>query len=233
MLPLYKKLLREWKRISHDRSKKYFIRPQESNLQVWNMVLLHEKFDLKLCCVVYIGHRPLDEHTIVVFFKCLTPSAFIPVNKTICLNQLAHILSDFGLCSFYKHLSDMVFGHQQPFTISESRMAQAWNRVMLKDFTSSFPDLFECEQIRAEDHKLVAAYLQQSSPSYIKLSTKASSIQLSNKESSPKHLSEESFFGKRQRTDMNAFINTESSNSENSLHMCDDYEVLENRKRRR
>lgn len=243
MHPLYRKLLREWKRLSHYKHSTCHIKPQESNLQFWNIVLHDESRDLELYCVVFISHKPMNEWEPIILLNCLTPNPCIPVNKTICLNHLSPVLLNYGLCSFYEHLLSSIYSRCTNITDYHKKLAMAWNRIMVKEFKNFSPRLFESYSVTQTDVQMVNEYLQtqaQSQPNH----TKRNSPKLHSKSPTPvdtdNHItnedcSEQLYRGKRQRTGLSSFMSVSplTEPNLNNLETSEDCDFLESRKRRR
>lgn len=202
------------------------------------MILHDEARDLELCCVVYICPTMADDSSVLVLFRCLTPSPCVPVNKAICLSHLASVLQDYGLLSFYANLKEWIFNRHEDIGDLHRRLAKGWNRIVLKEFRTLFPQLLLLYCVTEEDQWLVSEYLD--SQSKVKAVPK-SHVFTNVRYASNIDCSEQLFLGKRQRVDYNVFVTTNPTNnngsidSNNGLGMyeeCGDFN-LDNRKRRR
>ncbi|BAO38442.1 hypothetical protein KLMA_10820 [Kluyveromyces marxianus] len=246
MHQLYRKLLREWRRLSHDKCSQYCIKPQESNLQFWNMVLHDERWDLELYCVVFISHKQTSEYEPIILLSCLTPNPCIPINKAICLNHLSPVLLNYGLVSFYEHLLSSIFERCSGILDSHRRLALAWNRLMIKDFKHNFPTLFSTFSVTQMDAELVNDYVQSQTISikkngpnsksnaensrFVNTTTEQPIMNMNSQEGCTEQL----FMTKRQRIGVSSYINVNPvpEPNDNALENFENCYNLEDRKRK-
>lgn len=142
---LTRRLLREWKNLTRysahfaDRRNVLFhLKPQDSNLHIWHLVLYDPTTSVELYLKLLIG----SEEEPAIILKCLTPNELYPTNRNISLTHLNCLLIYRGLTPFLQHIWRHFFEKSAVEVSSEkSRLTIAWNRIICKDFKNLFPEL--------------------------------------------------------------------------------------------
>lgn len=145
---LTRRLLRDWKNLTRYNSHSgrgenvlFHLKPQDSNLHIWNLVLSDPSTSVELYLKLYIG----DEQEPAVILICLTPNDIYPTNRRISLTHLNYILLDHGLVPFLQQVWSLFFGkgveQGEMIDCDKSRLTFAWNRIINKDFRCVFPEL--------------------------------------------------------------------------------------------
>ncbi|SCU87258.1 LAME_0D09384g1_1 [Lachancea meyersii CBS 8951] len=147
--PITRRLLRDWKRLWHQGSDRYHVRPQDSNLRLWNFVLNFEAAELY--GVLFCGGSDTEP---VVVMRCFTPNGCFPANQNVSLTHLAPLLLNQGLTGFLEQLCRMA---EHTANLGDPRFMRTWNRVMIKDFKVHFPQLYE--RFTPESHDLSSVQL--------------------------------------------------------------------------
>lgn len=152
-----RRLLRDWKHLSrsflythHAYQERFFhLKPQDSNLHVWHLVLIEPATSMELYFMLYINET-MD--TDIIIARCLTPCDNFPFNRNIQLSYLYPLLKEHGFYHLILKLWHMCFEddtqtHRRENDINSNnkqhivRKLRAWNRIMYKDFKSHFPEL--------------------------------------------------------------------------------------------
>lgn len=156
-----RRLLRDWKHLlrslSHtdpnNENRLFLLKPQESNLHIWHLVLLDPSTSMELYFILYINESLNDQ---IIIARCLTPCDNFPFDKNIPLTHLFPILKEHGFHVFIMKLWYICFSNNDynnkeccfTSTFQEknsndrvARMLKAWNRIMYKDFKLYFPEL--------------------------------------------------------------------------------------------
>ncbi|CEP61983.1 Ubs1p LALA0_S04e05072g [Lachancea lanzarotensis] len=131
--PITRRLLRDWKRLWHQGSDRYFVRPQDANVRLWNFVLNCETAEVY--GVFFCGGSDTEP---VLVMRCFTPNACFPANQNVSLTHLAPLLLTQGLVGFMEQLCRMV---DHTPGANDVRFTRTWNRTMIKDFKTHFPQL--------------------------------------------------------------------------------------------
>ncbi|SCU94660.1 LANO_0E07580g1_1 [Lachancea nothofagi CBS 11611] len=145
--PVTRRLLRDWKRLWHQGHGKYNVRPQDSNLHLWNFVLTSEV--VEIYGVYFFGGSDTEP---MIVMRCFTPNGCFPANKNVNLTHLAPILLSQGLPGFLDHIYWML---NHTANLGDLRYMLSWNRVMIKDFKVHFPELHASFILQPEDIALV------------------------------------------------------------------------------
>lgn len=137
-----RKLLRDWKLLNrhyahfNQRDNILFcIRPQDSNLHVWHLVIRNPATKMELYLKLYIGGE--EEPTIIL--KCLTPNNLFPIGRSISLTHLNYFLVEDGFLPLLQQIWRLFFDNRD--ATERSRLSFAWNRIMCKEFKTHFPEL--------------------------------------------------------------------------------------------
>ena len=158
-----RRLLRDWKHInrsllylnSKNGDRLFYLKPQDSNLHIWHLILIEPSTSTELYFILYINET-FDNEVLIV--RCLTPYDSIPFNRNIDMSYLFPIFKEQGLYQLMLKIWHVCFGQQNNYknstfdsqndniNISNSnqyvvRMLRAWNRIMYKDFKIYFPEL--------------------------------------------------------------------------------------------
>lgn len=158
-----RRLLRDWKYINRsllyknleNQDNLFYLKPQDSNLHIWHLILLEPLTSIELYFILYINEK-FDSEVLIV--RCLTPYDNIPFNKNINLSYLFPIFKEHGLHQLILKIWNICFNQQnncknlisntknENISISSStqcvaRILRAWNRIMYKDFKIYFPEL--------------------------------------------------------------------------------------------
>ncbi|CAL9731215.1 ubiquitin-conjugating enzyme suppressor 1 [Monosporozyma unispora] len=169
-----RRLLRDWKHLlrslSHtdqtNESRFFLLKPQESNLHIWHLVLIDPSTSVELYFILYINESMNNQ---IIIARCLTPCDNFPFNKNIPLTHLFPTLKEHGFHLFVIKLWYICFGRNEdsnedsptsncPDHITNShvsRMLKAWNRIVYKDFKLYFPELVGF--LQPGDYELVKA----------------------------------------------------------------------------
>lgn len=161
--PLTRKLLRDWKKLNYQSCSKYHIKPQDSNLHVWHCALVDETTGYEVYVMIFVG----GENEPVTILRCFTPNASYPINRNICMSYLASIISNTGLVGLLDHLSYLFFDRHArrdsqylPENCEPSaHFSKVWNRTMLKDFNTYFPELYQQLEISTRDREMIQQWL--------------------------------------------------------------------------
>ncbi|QLG74969.1 hypothetical protein HG535_0H02960 [Zygotorulaspora mrakii] len=147
---LTRRLLRDWKQISrhyqHIRDKNsilFHLKPQDSNLHVWHLVINQPLKHAELYLRLFVGSE--EEPSIIL--RCLTPNNRFPVNRNISLTHLNYLLIDYGFFALLQRIWKLFFEHAETLSAvheQESRFCFAWNRIVCRDFKLNFPELVGC-----------------------------------------------------------------------------------------
>lgn len=142
MVTLTRKLLRDWKLLNrhyaHFNQREnalFLIRPQDSNLHIWHLVIRNPASKVELYLKLYIGGE--EEPTIIL--KCLTPNTLYPIGRNISLTHLNYFLMEDGLLPLLQQIWRLFFDNRD--VTEKSRLSFAWNRIMCKEFKVQFPEL--------------------------------------------------------------------------------------------
>ncbi|SCU84714.1 LADA_0D03356g1_1 [Lachancea dasiensis] len=145
--PVTRRLLRDWKRLWHQQNTRYHIRPQDSNLHLWNFALTSK--EAEIYGVFFIGGSDTEP---IIVMRGFTPNHCFPANKNVNLTHLAPILLTQGLSGFLDQLYRML---DHTSTVGGIRFMQTWNRLMIKDFKAHFPELHASFSPEPQDYALV------------------------------------------------------------------------------
>ncbi|SCU93618.1 LAFA_0F17348g1_1 [Lachancea sp. 'fantastica'] len=141
--PITRRLLRDWKRLWHQGSDRFHVRPQDSNLRLWNFVL--DCDTAEVYGVLFCGGSDTEP---VMVMRCFTPNACFPANQNVSLTHFVPLLLTQGLVGFMEQLCRMV-DHTPGAT--DVRFTRTWNRTMIKDFKAHFPQLYSQFQPESQD----------------------------------------------------------------------------------
>lgn len=160
-----RRLLRDWKHLlrssshadANNENRLFLLKPQESNLHIWHLVLTEPSTSMELYFILYINESMNDQ---IIIGRCLTPCDNFPFDKYIPLSYLFPILKEHGFHTFIMQLWYICFGNNNNYNNMNSnkccftsnfqennhndrvaRMLKAWNRIMYKDFKLYFPEL--------------------------------------------------------------------------------------------
>lgn len=167
---LTKRLLREWKSIvrsSHGKTALYHIKPQDSNLYIWHLVLNDPMTSMEIYMQLFIAddneHSNRNSGNHIIVLRSLTPNCLLPINKNISLTHLSHILIDEDLNTFIMNIWHTFFGsttykdnRNNNSDIINSSTSRAWNRIMCKDFKYQFPELLG--SLQPGDYQSIKTY---------------------------------------------------------------------------
>lgn len=163
---LTRRLLREWKHLSRHYSQfsgvtntLFHLKPQDSNLHIWHLVIYDPSTTIELYMKLYIGNE--DEPTIIL--RCSTPNEVFPINRNISLTHLNYSLMDHGFISFVQQVWKLFFGNNNNKMDENTkregikpRLFFAWNRIICKDFKIYFPELLG--NLAPGDYEMVKSY---------------------------------------------------------------------------
>lgn len=160
---LTRRLLRDWKNLArynaHHPGKTnvlYHLKPQESNLHIWHLVLYDPSTLMELYLKLFIG----TEEEPAIILRCLTPNELYPTNRSISLTHLNYILLDRGLVPFLQQVWSLFFakeaGQSEMMDCDNSRLTFAWNRIINKEFKCVFPELVG--SLAPGDYQMVKAH---------------------------------------------------------------------------
>ncbi|QLL30881.1 hypothetical protein HG536_0A06960 [Torulaspora globosa] len=163
-----RRLLRDWKNLSRYNTQYseranvlYHLKPQDSNLHVWHLVLYDPGTSVEIYGKLFIGTE--DEPAIIL--RCLTPNEVYPTNRSVSLTHLNCILLDRGLVPFLQQVWGLFFakdrGDSDMTDYDRSRLTFAWNRIINRDFKRFFPELVG--NLAPGDYQMVKAHYQSSS----------------------------------------------------------------------
>lgn len=159
-----RRLLRDWKHLTRSIStlqssrgqNLFYLKPQDSNLHIWHLVLIDPSTCMELYFILYINESVGKE---VLIARCLTPCDNFPFNQNIHLSYLYPGLKEHGFyylierlwCICFEHTDNSNTTPNSPFNKEKKkaeisnehivRMLRAWNRIIYKDFKSYFPEL--------------------------------------------------------------------------------------------
>lgn len=162
---LTRRLLREWKHVSRHYSRfsdmknnLFHLKPQDSNLHIWHLVIYDPSTTIELYLKLYIGNE--DEPTIIL--RCSTPNEVFPTNRNISLTHLNYTLMDHGFISFLQQVWKLFFNNNNKMNENAKeggirpRLCFAWNRIICKDFKIYFPELLGT--LAPGDYEMVKNY---------------------------------------------------------------------------
>lgn len=165
---LTRRLLRDWKHLTRhylhitDNSKILFhVRPQDSNLHIWHLVLVNPEKHAELYLRLFVGCE--DEPSIVI--RCLTPNDRFPINRNISFTHLNYLLVEYGLIPFLQQIWRLFFensGMAMAPIAQGTRFHFAWNRIVCRDFKLNFPELVGT--LASGDYEMVKSYCKKSEP---------------------------------------------------------------------
>lgn len=154
MRQLTRRLLRDWKHYNRVRGSRYLLRPQDSNLHVWHLVL-RSGDEEEIYALLYLNEQTGDGSSVIIL-KCMTPNAVFPLHGNVSLTHLQRLLEEeHGFLRLIEHISTLVFSERDPVR-SGGRLGYAWNRIMCKDFLRVFPEIHGC--LQEGDFQLVKNY---------------------------------------------------------------------------
>ena len=175
-----KKVMREWRNLSclsNSETKCYYLKPQDSNVCIWHLLLVEPNTSMEIYIQLYISDsnkldRTLHEESTVII-RCLTPNNLLPINRNISLSHLSNIIVQEGIHTFIMNLWHTFFtetinyedtNNLQIINASTSRI---WNRIICKNFKYYFPELIGC--LQSGDYRTIRTYskwLKNVHPSY-------------------------------------------------------------------
>lgn len=158
MVVLTRKLLRDWKSLNRhyfhlDPKEKilFCIRPQDSNLHIWHLVIFNPITKVELYLKLYIG----DEEEPTIILKCLTPNSLFPIGRSVSLTHLNYFLVEDGFLPLLQQIWRLFFDNCE-LQLCNSRLTFAWNRIMCKEFKMNFPELLG--NLVSGDYSMVKNY---------------------------------------------------------------------------
>ena len=159
--PLTRKLLKDWKYFMRHPEKTqglFHVRPHDSDLHLWHVVMYEPRTSLEVYLLLYIGGNNQDPYIIM---KCLSPNSCFPINRTVSMTHLNYLLSkDLGLQDLLSHIWQPLFHIQATedlqYSPSMVKFNKAWNRIIYKDFKSYFPELIGT--LQPGDYSIVKSY---------------------------------------------------------------------------
>ncbi|CCH59269.1 hypothetical protein TBLA_0B04320 [Henningerozyma blattae CBS 6284] len=164
-----RKLLREWKyliRHSPESQKLFFLKPQDSDIHLWHLVLSHPQTGMEIYLVLYInidelrdikrnnfnshGHafnnNGVNSNSIIM--RCITPNLICPINKNISVTHLRVLLKENGFNGLIHFLWSKFFDpiNDTRFCTNNNiqklcKLGYIWNRTMSRSFRSLFPEI--------------------------------------------------------------------------------------------
>ena len=177
--PLNRRLLREWKHISRDRgsnldSQYFHLKPQDSNFNIWHLVLYDSTRSLEVYMIVFIGgsNNSSDKEPSIII-KCMTPNCSFALNRNISLTHYSHILLSSGFLGIIQKIWQLLFvqpnvnitnniGNIESNGLGclsvDKKLMHCWNRVICKTFRMQFPELLGT--LEEGDHKIAKEHLQ-------------------------------------------------------------------------
>ncbi|GAV51887.1 hypothetical protein ZYGR_0AF03580 [Zygosaccharomyces rouxii] len=157
MVVLTRKLLRDWKSLnrhySHFNTREnvlFCIRPQDSNLHIWHLVIYNPVTTVELYLKLYIG----DEEEPSIILKCLSPNTLFPIGRSVSLTHLNYFLVEDGFLPLLQQIWRLFFNNCEQ--MGSSRLTFAWNRIMCKEFKIQFPELLG--NLVSGDYAMVKQY---------------------------------------------------------------------------
>lgn len=157
MVVLTRKLLRDWKSLnrhySHFNTREnvlFCIRPQDSNLHIWHLVIYNPVTTGELYLKLYIG----DEEEPSIVLKCLTPNRLFPIGRSVSLTHLNYFLVEDGFLPLLQQIWRLFFDNCEQ--MENPRLTFAWNRIMCKEFKIHFPELLG--NLVSGDYSMVKQY---------------------------------------------------------------------------
>lgn len=139
------------------------MKPQDSNLHVWHVVLtsVGQGYETEIYAMLYIGSSDVEP---IIVLHCLTPNGTFPPNRNVSLTHLSPLLVSAGLTGLLDHLQNLT-----SHTLKVNpKLMKAWNRIMIKDFQSYFPELCSDYSVNDEDYVLVQQWLNRNSERQLK-----------------------------------------------------------------
>ncbi|CCK68061.1 Ubs1p KNAG_0A03810 [Huiozyma naganishii CBS 8797] len=142
VIPLTRKLLRDWKHICRStinkttESKRYVLKPQDTNVHIWHLLLLEPVVGLELYFILYVDDNVLS-------LRCLTPNENFPLKMNVNISYMWPILRKEGFFGLIMKLWYLFYGGVGTVQKMEpvSRLLKAWNRIMYRNFTVCFPEV--------------------------------------------------------------------------------------------
>ncbi|CCE64666.1 hypothetical protein TPHA_0I01620 [Tetrapisispora phaffii CBS 4417] len=178
-----RKLLREWKYIQTQRLRNryncnasessryaFYIKPQDSNLHMWHLVVYDSLHMQEIYIMIYIGKWKnrdesfgstgiiSDEMDFDIILNCLTPNSYLPLNRNISFTHFNQILIRDGLHKFIETLLDMIFTADTQKIENIYSIMRCWNRVMIKSFKQHFPELIG--KLEYGDYKIFQEFMR-------------------------------------------------------------------------
>ncbi|CAI4273343.1 BBM_1a_G0003540.mRNA.1.CDS.1 [Saccharomyces cerevisiae] len=158
---LTRKLLKDWKYFMRHPEKTqglFHVRPHDSDLHLWHVVMYEPRTSLEVYLLLYIGGNDQDPYIIM---KCLSPNCCFPINRTVSMTHLNYLLlKDLGLQDLLFHIWQPLFHIQATedlqYSPSTVKFNRAWNRIIYKDFKSYFPELIGT--LQPGDYSIVKSY---------------------------------------------------------------------------
>ena len=177
---LTKKVMREWRNLSclpTNETKPYYLRPQDSNVCIWHLLLVEPNTSMEIYIQLYISDsnkidRALHEESTVII-RCLTPNNLLPINRNISLSHLSNIIVQEGIHTFIMNLWNTFFTETISYEpangtkIINASTSRIWNRIICKNFKYYFPELIGC--LQSGDYRTIRTYskwLKTEHPSY-------------------------------------------------------------------
>lgn len=155
---LTRRLLRDWKhynRVQSSGGSRYRLRPHDSNLHVWHLVMQGLDEREEIYALLYLKELASDDNCVIIL-KCMTPNGVFPLHRNVSLTHLQQLLvQEHGFLKLIEHISILIFSNKDSFRYS-GRLCYAWNRIMCKDFLRVFPELHGC--LQQGDFQLVKKY---------------------------------------------------------------------------
>lgn len=138
---LTRKLLRDWKQLMRqERASTYHLRPQDSNLHVWHLVITDPITHNEQYIMLYIYGNEMDP---AIIMRCLTPNILFPINRNVSLSHWNFILNENGFHGLIQKIwRSFFYESEAPSSyLSNFRLLRAWNRIMYREFKKLFPEL--------------------------------------------------------------------------------------------
>ena len=194
----------------------FHVRPHDSDLHLWHVVLYEPRTSLEVYLLLYIGGVDQDPYIIM---KCLSPNSCFPMNRTVSMTHLNHLLlKDLGLQDLLSHIWQPLFHIQLTgdlqYTPSVVKFNKAWNRIIYKDFKSYFPEL--TGTLQSGDYSIVKSYIKNHSISNSNSNTVHEFISFYNAQNHSFHSQDNNKNSHSNSSIANTSISSNFSNNSNS-----------------
>ncbi|CAI4058959.1 hypothetical protein N7582_001251 [Saccharomyces uvarum] len=215
---LTRKLLKDWKYLMRHPEKTqglFHVRPHDSDLHLWHVVLCEPRTTLEMYLLLYIAGDDQDPYIIM---KCLSPNSCFPINRTISMTHLNYLLlRDLGFQELLSHIWQPFF-HTQPiddlqFSSSMVKFNKAWNRIIYKDFKSYFPELIGT--LQPGDYAIVKSYTKNHNISSCNSNTVNEFISFYNAQNHNFHSQDKKSFSNNNSINNSSISSTFNNNSNN------------------